>query len=233
MYNEAAANLPQLLIMLSFGDPVLNSSLKAFLEHLVLAEELLTRKDRRMTDKVVFKDRGPLLYWLANECPLPASLQPRLAPRHACLRAAELLCAPSLSVLTEADLTVARHEASTEQRREFAVLLTSLHAPEESNGHTPTGERTEEKTKRSMSTLMKSDAWNKIIPRRFSGVDAAHVRGCRGTTPIYLHTTRPGALLCAPSCMPHLYPAFWGRRQPATLALPACTAADMGLTSQE
>ena len=80
VYNEAAANLPQLLIMLSFGDPVLNSSLKAFLEHLVLAEELLTRKDRRMTDKVVFKDRGPLLYWLANECPLPASLHPRPAP---------------------------------------------------------------------------------------------------------------------------------------------------------
>jgi len=130
VYNEAAANLPQLLIMLSFGDPVLNSSLKAFLEHLVLAEELLTRKDRRMTDKVVFKDRGPLLYWLANE-------------------------------------------ATAEQRREFAVLLTSLHSPEESTGNTPTEEQTEQKNKRSMSTLMKSDAWNKIIPRRFSAGTSA------------------------------------------------------------
>ena len=82
VYNKAAANMPQLLIMLTFGDPVLNSSLKAFIEHLVLAEELLTREDRRMADKVVFKDRGPLLYWLANESPLPASLHPRLAARH-------------------------------------------------------------------------------------------------------------------------------------------------------
>ena len=80
VYNDAAVSLPKLIIMLAYGDSNLAKTLKGFLEHLVLSEELLTSEDRRLTDNIVFKDRGPLLYWLANECPLPASLHPRPTP---------------------------------------------------------------------------------------------------------------------------------------------------------
>ena len=71
VYNDAAATLPKLIIMLTYGDAELAKTLKAFLEHLVLAEELFTGDDHCLTNNIVFKDRGPLLYWLANERPLP------------------------------------------------------------------------------------------------------------------------------------------------------------------
>ena len=117
----------------------------------------------------------------------------------ACLRAAGLLCAPSLSVLTEAYLTVARHEASIEQRRQFAVLLTSLHSPEESTGHKPT-----------MSSIMNSDAWNKILPKRSSGADARPT-WCTSATPLCtLLQTSPlsclwGQMAASHACTARLY----------------------------
>jgi hypothetical protein len=67
VHHEAVANVPMLLFMLSFGDDRLHKPLKAFLGHLVVAEELLTSKDSAILDVVHPKDKGPFLYWLTHE----------------------------------------------------------------------------------------------------------------------------------------------------------------------
>ena len=74
VYNEAGATMPNLLLMMAFGDAKLAAHLKGFLEHLVVAKELLTSDDQTMIHHVVVKDRGPLLFWLANER-IPASVR--------------------------------------------------------------------------------------------------------------------------------------------------------------
>ena len=74
MYNEAGATMPNLLLMMAFGDAELAAHLKGFLEQLVVAKELLTSDDQKMIHHVVVKDRGPLLFWLANER-IPASVR--------------------------------------------------------------------------------------------------------------------------------------------------------------
>ena len=68
--------------------------------------------------------------------------------------------AQSFSYALALGWTVARKQATNEQRREFAVLLTALHE-QEVHAIKP--------MPRSVTSLMNNEKWHKIIPRRLSG----------------------------------------------------------------
>jgi hypothetical protein len=86
IYNEAGQTMPNLILMMAFGDSKLATHIKGYLDELVSAKELFTSDDQKMIDHIVDKDRGPLLFWLANER-IPASLPscPHRSSLPACL----------------------------------------------------------------------------------------------------------------------------------------------------
>ena len=73
-YKQAAQRMPRLILMSVFGDSELAKNMAYFLEHLEQAEHTLAEKDLELLENVMFKDRGPLLYWLINERASPSHL---------------------------------------------------------------------------------------------------------------------------------------------------------------
>ena len=60
--------MPRLILMSAFGESELAENMVDFLEHLEQAEHSIPDNELRYLENISVKDRGPILYWLINEC---------------------------------------------------------------------------------------------------------------------------------------------------------------------
>ena len=67
-YRQAAQRMPRLILMSAFGESELAENMVDFLEHLEQAEHSIPDNELRYLENISVKDRGPILYWLINEC---------------------------------------------------------------------------------------------------------------------------------------------------------------------
>jgi hypothetical protein len=67
IYKKAAQQMPRLLVIGMFGEDAVTKNLQYFLAQLENAERELSKEELSISETIVAKDRGPMLYWLLNE----------------------------------------------------------------------------------------------------------------------------------------------------------------------
>ena len=78
--------MPRLILMSAFGESELAENMVYFLEHLEQAEHSISDKELRYLENISVKDRGPVLYWLMNECAEVGYASPLSRPSASCPR---------------------------------------------------------------------------------------------------------------------------------------------------
>ncbi len=65
---HAACHIPKLVLMATFGDAIVVQSIKTFMEQWHVAEQAISQANLDTASILDIKDRGPLFFWLLNEC---------------------------------------------------------------------------------------------------------------------------------------------------------------------
>ena len=67
LYKQTGQSVPNILMLAAFGGPEMASTVRHFMSLLEMAERELSKEHFAVQDSVHPKDKGPFLYWLANE----------------------------------------------------------------------------------------------------------------------------------------------------------------------
>ena len=67
LYKQTGQSVPNILMLAAFGGPEIANTMRHFMSLLEMAERELSKEHFAVQDSVHPKDKGPFLYWLANE----------------------------------------------------------------------------------------------------------------------------------------------------------------------